>query len=260
MKHSIKWLLSALLLATLAACGAKAEKAADGANIVDKTYRVGMNAAFAPFESVDATGKIVGFDVDLMNAIAEQAGIKVQFVNTPWEGIFTALSNGDIDVIASGVTITNERKQSMAFTDPYFEAKQVILAPPGKNIATPDDLKQANKIAVTTGTTADVVAQKILGKTSPKITRFESLPLVLKELEGNGVDAAIGDNGVVANYVKFNPSKGFHIVNSEGFEKEFYGIAVRPGDAELREKLNAALKTLHDNGTYQKIYAQYFVQ
>ena len=268
MKLSLRSFLSFFAIGIVAfglvACNkdkpAETSKAASSTPQTDKVHRVGMNAAFAPFGSVNEAGKIVGFDADIMQAIADQAGIKIVWVNTPWEGIFSTLAQGDIDIIASAVTITDERKQSMLFSDPYFEAKQVILVSPGKNIATPDDLKKANKVGVTTSTSADTVVQKILGKTNKAIVRFESLPLLLKEVDAGGVDAAVGDNGAVENYVKFNSGKGFKLVYSDQFDKEFYGIAVRKENAELITKINAALKTLRENGTYDKIYANYFAK
>ena len=251
----LHFLTAALLAIGLCAC----ERPADTAP-TPKVYRVGMNAAFAPFGSIDTSGKIVGFDADIMQAVADQAGIKIVWVNTPWEGIFSTLANADIDIIASGVTITDERKQSMLFSDPYFEAKQVILVSPGKKIASPDDLKQANRVGVTAGTSADTIMQKMLGKNSHAIVRFESLPLLLKEVDDGGVDAAVGDNGAVANHMKYNKDKGFKLIDSAQFEKEYYGIAVRPGDADLLAKINAGLKALHANGGYDKIYAAYFAK
>ncbi|MQR01036.1 basic amino acid ABC transporter substrate-binding protein [Glaciimonas soli] len=267
MKLSLRPFLSLLFISLitlgLVACDKNkpAETSSAGhAPDTGKVYRVGMNAAFAPFGSVNEAGKIVGFDADIMQAIADQAGIKIVWVNTPWEGIFSTLAQGDIDIIASAVTITDERKQSMLFSDPYFEAKQVILVPPGKDITTPEDLKKANKVGVTTSTSADTVVQKILGKTNKAIVRFESLPLLLKEVDAGGVDAAVGDNGAVENYVKNNNSKGFKLIYSDDFTKEYYGIAVRKEDTALIAKINAALKTLRENGTYDKIYARYFAK
>ncbi|AIY44105.1 Glutamine ABC transporter [Collimonas arenae] len=256
----MKTLLRNLLLVGMLACGLGAcEKPVDTAP-TPKVYKVGMNAAFAPFGSIDTSGKIVGFDVDIMQAVADQAGIKIVWVNTPWEGIFTTLANADIDIIASGVTITDERKQSMLFSDPYFEAKQVILVSPGKNIGSPDDLKQANRVGVTAGTSADTIMQKMLGKNSNALVRFESLPLLLTEVDNGGVDAAVGDNGAVANHLKFNKDKGFKLIESDKFEKEYYGIAVRPVDTALMAKINSGLKAVHANGSYDKIYASYFAK
>lgn len=262
-------LLSSLLLSSallLGACGQDTPKTdtktdADTASNSDgRVYRVAMNAAFAPFESVDSEGNIVGFDVDIVKAMAEAGNFKVTFVNTPWEGIFETLRRGDNDILAATVTITEERKNIMDFSDPYFEINQVILVPKGQDIKGPDDLKKLAKVAVTTGTSADTVAQKILGATSNKIARFESLPLVLKEVETGGAQAAISDNAVVENYVKNNGDKGFSIIETDLFEKEHYGMAVRKGDTETRDMLNAALKKIQENGEYDRVYNSYFTK
>ncbi|MBP6863167.1 MAG: basic amino acid ABC transporter substrate-binding protein [Neisseriaceae bacterium] len=256
-------LVSAALL--LGACGQNSAQPepkteADATNADGRVYRVAMNAAFAPFESVDSEGNIVGFDVDIVKAMAEAGNFKVTFVNTPWEGIFETLRRGDNDILAATVTITDERKQIMDFSDPYFEINQVILVPKGQNIQSPEDLKKLAKVAVTIGTSADTVAQKILGATSDKIARFESLPLVLKEVETGGAQAAISDNAVVENYVKNNGDKGFTIIETDLFEKEHYGMAVRKGDTETRDMLNAALKKIQENGEYDRVYNSYFAK
>ncbi len=257
-----KWLtlLAASAALALAACGKpadtpKTDAAAPAA--ADKVYKVGVNAAFKPFEWVDNDGKLNGFGIELTQAVADAAGIKIQFVNTPWEGIFATLTNGDTDILSSSVTITDKRRENMDFTEPYFEAKQLILVPKGQHIAKPEDLK-GKKVAVTTGTTADTVAQKIMGGTDPNIRRFESLPLVLKEVESGGVEAAIGDNGVVANYVANNSDKGFTILEGVDFDKEYYGMAVQKGNAALLAKLNEGIKKVQADGSYQKIYDKYF--
>jgi polar amino acid transport system substrate-binding protein len=115
-------------------------------------------------------------------------------------------------------------------------------------------------VGVTAGTSADTIMQKMLGKTSNALVRFESLPLLLKEVDNGGVDVAVGDNGAVANHLKFNPDKGFKLIESDKFEKEYYGIALRPADTALLAKVNSGLKALHANGSYDKIYATYFAR
>ena len=120
------------------------------------------------------------------------------------------------------------------------------------------DLK-GKKVAVQTGTTGDEVVQKLLGKTSADIKRFESTPLALKELESGGVQAVVADNGVVINYLKNNASNGIATVaDNDSFAPEFYGIAVKKGNAELQGKLNEGIKAIKADGTYDKIYAKYF--
>jgi polar amino acid transport system substrate-binding protein len=222
-----------------------------------KVYVVGTDAAYAPFESQNEKGEIVGLTIDVVNAVAKKAGIEVKFVNTPWEGIFNALGQGDRDMIASSVTITDERKQTMDFTDPYFDAMQLIAVKADSKIAKFDDLKK-RKVGVQTGTTGDEAVTKLLGKTSTAVKRFESTPLALKELEAGGVDAVVADNGVVTHYVANNPGAKFKTVSDKSFAPEQYGFAVKKGNAELLGKLNSGLAGIKTDGTYDKIFAQYF--
>lgn len=251
----------------LAACGkqpepAKAPKAEPAkaeapAPAPAKVYAVGTDAAYAPFELQNEKGEIVGFSIDLMSAVAAKAGIEVKFVNTPWEGIFNTLAQGDRDLLISSITITDERKQTIDFSEPYFDAHQLIAVPEKSKIARFADLKKL-KVGVQTGTTGDEAVSKLLGKTNTNIKRFESTPLALKELEAGGVDAVVADNGVVINYVANNTSAKFRTVNDPSFAPEQYGIAVKKGNAELLAKINKALADIRADGTYEKIYTQYF--
>ena len=247
----------------IAACGKKETPTTPAAAPVAsapapaRVYVVGTDAAYAPFESQNEKGEIVGFDIDVTKAIAAKAGIEVKFVNTPWEGIFNALAQGDRDMIVSSVTITDERKQTMDFSDPYFDAQQLIAVRENSKIAKFADLKRL-KVGVQTGTTGDEAVTKLLGKTSTNIKRFESTPLALKELESGGVDAVVADNGVVIHYVANNPGGKFKTVSDKDFVPEQYGIALKKGNTELQAKLNKGLAEIKADGTYDKIYAQYF--
>ena len=254
-------LLTAGLL--LAACGKKepppaaAASAPPAAAAPAKVYVVGTDAAYAPFESQNEKGEIVGFDVDVVKAAAAKAGIEVKFVNTPWEGIFNALGQGDRDMVVSAVTITDERKQTMDFSAPYFDAVQLIAVKADSKIASFADLK-TRKVGVQTGTTGDEAVTKLLGKTSTAIKRFESTPLALKELEAGGVDAVVADNGVVVHYVANNTGAKFKTVADKSFAPEQYGVAIKKGNADLLAKVNQGLAAIKADGTYDKIYAQYF--
>jgi polar amino acid transport system substrate-binding protein len=242
-----------LTAVVLAACG-KAET--PSAPSAARVYVVGTDAAYAPFESQNEKGEIVGFDIDIVRAIAAKAGIEVKFVNTPWEGIFNALNQGDRDLLVSSITITEERKQTMDFTDPYFDANQLIAVKAGSKVARFDDLKPL-KVGVQTGTTGDEAVAKLQGKNSPNIKRFESTPLALKELEAGGVDAVVADNGVVVNYVANNAGNQFKTVSDPGFVPEHYGIPVKKGNAALLGKLNKGLAEIKADGTYERIHAKY---
>jgi polar amino acid transport system substrate-binding protein len=216
-----------------------------------KVYVVGTDAAYAPFESQTPSGDIVGFDVDVVKAVAAKAGIEVKFVNTPWEGIFKTLDTGERDMVVSAVTITDERKQTMDFSDPYFNAFQLIAVKEGSKVA-------KFKVGVQTGTTGDEVVQKLLGKTSANIKRFESTPLALKELEAGGVNAVVADNGVVQHYIQNNPAAKFKSVTDASFTPEQYGIAMKKGNTELQKKINDALAAIKADGSYDEIHVKYF--
>ncbi|SMC19502.1 polar amino acid transport system substrate-binding protein [Andreprevotia lacus DSM 23236] len=223
----------------------------------DKPLQVATDAAYAPFESQNEKKEIVGFDVDVLTAAAAKSGLHLKFVNTPWEGIFATLGTGDRDIVSSAVTITDERKQSMDFSDPYFEAKQLIAIGPKSKITKFADLKD-KKVGVQTGTTGDEVVQKLLGKTNPNIKRFESTPLALKELLNGGVDAVVADNGVVVNFIANNKNDKLKTIDDASFAKEYYGFAVKKGNKALLEKLNKGIAAIKADGTYAKIYKKYF--
>ena len=241
--------------ASAPASASAAAPAAEG-----KEYKVAMNAQFPPFESMNSAGQIEGFDVDVMDAIAKEEGFKVTYHQQAWDGIFASLKAGDNDILISGITITDDRKKEMLFSEPYYKITQVVLVPQGKNIASVEDLKKMDKVGVTIGTTGDLAAQKILGATSEKIIRLENLPLMLKEVETGAVDAVISDSAVVADYVKKKGDKGFTMVEVPDFTVEYYGIAVRQDDKALMDKINSGLKKIQASGEYDKISDKYFAK
>ncbi|MDO8720050.1 MAG: basic amino acid ABC transporter substrate-binding protein [Polaromonas sp.] len=222
-----------------------------------RIYVVGTDAAYAPFESQNEKGEIVGFDIEVVQAAAQQAGMDVKFLNTPWEGIFNSLGQGDRDLLVSAITITDERKQTMDFSTPYFDAQQLIAVKKDSKIAKFDELKNL-KVGVQNGTTGDEVITKLQGKDSANVKRFESTPLALKELEGGGVDAVVADNGVVVHYVNNNVNAQFKTISDASFKAEQYGMAVKKGNADLLEKINKGLAAIKTDGSYDRIYAKYF--
>ncbi|GIM45486.1 basic amino acid ABC transporter substrate-binding protein [Collibacillus ludicampi] len=248
---------------TFVAAGCAPKSAAPGGDSAQsgnqKEYVVGTDASYAPFESVDSkTQQVVGFDIDVVKAIAEKEGMKVKFVNTPWDGIFAALNNGERDFLVSAITITDERKKTMDFSDKYFEATQMIVSKDG-SVKTLNDLK-GKKIGVQNGTTGDTIVTDFLGKDYKGIKRYDSMPLALEALKNGDVDVAVGDNGVVIDYVKNNKADNLHTAIDPKFPKEYYGLAVKKGNTELLNKLNDGIKKINEDGTYKKIYDKYFGQ
>lgn len=248
----------------LAACGDKpADSTATDASTPStemKTYLVGMEASFPPFELVDESGKIVGFDVDLMTAISDKAGFKVAFRNLPWEGIFTALEQGDVDILMSGITITEERKQSIDFSESYFDTSNQIAVKGDATIASYADLKN-KKVGVQTGSTGDEIAQMVLGKGNNNIKRFDSVTVAIKELVAGGVDAVVADDAIIANYIKNNDTAGLRLVKDNTAESASMGIALKKDkNPALLAQINEALAALKADGSYDAIKARYFAE
>jgi len=247
MRHAVL----AFVCLALAACDKPAPASAT------KQYLVGTDASYAPFEWQNEKGEFEGFDIDVVSAVAKKAGIDVKFVYTPWEGIFGALDHGDRDLLVASITITDERRKAVDFTDPYFDAHQLIAVRAGSAVARFDDLKPL-KVGVQTGTTGDVVITNLQGRNSTNIKRFESTPLALSELESGGLDAVVADNGVVANYVAHHAGVKFKAVNDPQFAPEHYGIAVKKGNTALLSKLNQGLAAIKADGSYDRLVAKYF--
>ena len=216
---------------------------------------VGSSATYPPFAYETPAKEIVGFDVDVIRAIAEKRGLTLRIVNTPFTGIFAALNNGDIDLIVSGVTINDRRRQSYDFTLPYFEARQLIAVHRDSPVRSLQDLA-GKKVGVVTGSTGDDIASRAFGKTSPNLRRFDTTPLIIAELAAHGVDAAIGDNGVIAYRVQ--ERKDLKTVSDPSFPQEYFGVVVKQGNIALRDSLNAGLRAIIADGTYARIYRQWF--
>ena len=243
----------------LAGCSKQEEKAAaPQASAQPRVYLVGVESAYAPFSAENEQKEVVGFDIDVMKALAKKIGIEVKFVPTPFESIFNSLAQGDLDLLISAITITDERKKSVDFSEPYFVATQAIAVPANDTRVTKmDDLKTL-AVGTQSGTSGDELVQQVLGKNSAKIKRFESTPLALKELESGGVDAVVADEPVVKNYIANNPNSKLRTVTDNAFPKEDYGIAVSKNDPELLAKVNKGLADMKADGSFAAISAQYF--
>lgn len=215
--------------------------------------RVGTNAEYPPFESVDEAGKIIGFDMDIMNAIAEAAGFEVEFINTRWDGIFVALASGDFTAVISAATITEERKQAVDFSDPYFNAGQMIAVKKDSAIATPADL-DGKKVGVQLGTTGDLW---VSDNTQAEVVRYDEITLAFQALGNGDVDAVVNDGPVSADIIRANPELDVTLVG-EPFTDEFYGIAVNKDKPEILAAINKGLAAVRESGQYDEIYAKWF--
>ncbi|MEZ5417131.1 MAG: transporter substrate-binding domain-containing protein [Vicinamibacterales bacterium] len=151
--------------------------------------------------------------------------------------------------------MNERRKQSYDFTAPCFEARQLVAVPASSQAKTIGDLA-GKKVAVVTGSTADDIVSRAFGKTSANIRRFDTTPLIISELVSGGVDAAIGDNGVIAYRVQ--GQRGLKTFDDPALPKEYFGIAVKQGNTALRETLDKGLAAIIADGTYAAIYRTWF--
>ena len=247
------------LMVILSACGTNKTNGSEtnsGNTSEKKTLKVVSNAEYAPFEYLDK-GKIKGFDIDLMEAIAKEAGYKIKIVHVGWDPLFVEIKGKTADLGISAITINEERQQTYDFSIPYFISTNEILVPKGSNIKDAMDLKD-KVVGVQNGTTGQEVVEAILGKNSSNLKKFESTNLAIMEMKGGGADAVVADNTVVEEYVKNNPKENVVLIKDEvNFEKEHYGL-MYPKGSKLKEEFDKAIKKVIENGTYTKIYNEWF--
>ncbi|MBM7691729.1 polar amino acid transport system substrate-binding protein [Peribacillus deserti] len=263
MKKLAAILSSFMMVTMLAACGSEAgtEEKANGSATGSggdekKTIRVVTDAAYAPFEYLEGD-KIVGFDVNFLNAAAKEAGYDVKLEHVGWDPLFVELKSKRAAAGISAITIDEERKQTYDFSSPYFLSINKILVPEGSDIKSADDLK-GKVVAVQSGTTGQAAVEKLLGKNHKDIKKFENNNLAIMELINKGADAVVADNAVVEEYAKNNPKQKLKVVeDSDTFDAEFYGIMF-PKGSELKADFDKAIAEILDNGTYEKIYKERF--
>lgn len=210
---------------------------------------------YQPFQ-FDQGGQTVGFDVDLVDLVAKDMGVKQKIFDTPFEGIQSgeSLNAKQCDVAAAAMTITETRKKNMDFSDPYFNAEQALLVKKGAGFRDLASL-HGKKIGVQLGTTGEEYANKNKDAGGFEIVQFEDLALQETAVKTGQVDAAINDNGVFYNYAKENPDTE---VTTEFPTGDQYGIGVQKGNTALVQKINASLKKAKDSGAYDQIYEKWF--
>lgn len=266
MKLGMRWLLAlaAVMALLLTACGdPAAEEEPEGDEtqteatgedlglIEDGTLRVGSDINFAPFEFIE-DGEEKGFDIDLMNEIAERLGLEVEYVNTGFDNIFTQLAGGEFDAIISAITITDERKQTIAFTDPYFEANQALVTTADSGIESVEDL-DGKDVGTQAGTTGLDYAKENF--TDADIVEFPDAPAGFTAMAAGQVDAMFIDVPVAVEQVEGNDE---FVLVEEVSTNELYGIGVQQDNDALLDAINEALAEIISDGTYDEIFETWF--
>ncbi len=264
MKKLLALVLTAVMTMTmLTACGsneAAAEPATEEASaeatskaLEDGVLTVGTNAEFPPFEYVGDDGQPDGFDMALVKAIGEKLGVEVKIENMEFASLVTSIGS-KIDIAAAGMTVTEERQQTVDFTNPYYEAVQYVVLPADSAIATAADL-EGKTIGVQLGTTGDFIATDIAGTT---VAPYNKAVDAVNDLINGKVDCVIIDkNPALVFESKFEGQ----VVAVDGaqfeFEIENYAIALPKGDAVLADKINAAIEEIKAEGTFDELVKTY---
>ena len=254
MKKLLVFMMAALMLVALAVtgCGGEEKKAAEAP---EKVLRVATEPTFAPFEfQEEGSDKLSGFDMDLIRAIGAKMGYKVEIANMGFDALIPALNTGNIDVAIAGMSITDERKQAVGMSDPYYTSGLIVMVQKDNNdIKSIEDLK-GKRIAAQIGTTGAAKAHSVEGAV---VTEFNTNTESAMELTNGGVDAVINDSPVIGYYLAQGGSEVAKTVG-DVMEAEQYGIAVKKDNTKLLQDINKALAELKKDGEYDKIYKTWF--
>ena len=250
-KKVLAMLLAGAMVLGFAGCGS-ADKKTDSAD--KKVIVFGTNAEFPPFEYVTSKGTIGefdGIDIAIAQKIAEDQGKEAKINNMEFDSLLLALDNGQVDAVIAGMTVTDERKQAYDFSTPYYTATQVMIVKGDSDIQKASDMK-GKKIVVIQGYTGETCVQEM----GYNYEAFKKGTEAIMELVNGKCDVVVIDSATAEKFVGDN--EGLKIVEDpEAFEAEEYAIAVKKGNTELLDQINASVQKMLDDGTVSELSAKY---
>jgi len=249
-------LVSSLLILT--GCGSSATSSDLLTVKQDGVLTIGNDTTFAPFEYTDSANEPIGFDIDLIAAVADKLGLKSEVVTTAWDGIIPALQAGKFEAVISAMTITPDRETEVSFSIPYYRSDMgIVFNKTLRTITQASDLAGL-RVGVQIGTTGESAARAIAGVTD--IRSYPDIQLAMADLKVGRIDAVVNDFPVNAFYAKDSPALTVIRVSkiSDTDLTQYYGIAVRLEDKQLKAAIDNALRDLVKDGTYDTIYAKWF--
>ncbi|TCP21158.1 amino acid ABC transporter substrate-binding protein (PAAT family) [Scopulibacillus darangshiensis] len=261
MKRVVVLLFAALLLLVgVTACGSKNTESGDkseksGLSQVKDSgvLRVGFEGTYPPFNFLNDKKKYDGFDVDISNEIARRLGVKTKFVATKWDGLIGGLKANKFDIIIAQMTITDERKKSVDFTDPYVVTGSVLVTRKDTSGLTKLEDIKGKKVGVGAGTTFEKVARSVDGA---DVHTYKTVNDYIQDLMNGRLDVIINDKLLMSYNIqkKHLPIK----ISSDVVNKDTIGMAVKKGHPKFVKALNKALSDMKRDGTYNKIYKKWF--
>lgn len=254
-------LFLSLVIGVLAACGDSSDESAskdegdDAAEDGDKeVLTVATDNGYVPFEFIDEeSGDLVGFDIDLVTTLAEETGYDVEFETLEFDGIVAGISSGRFDVAIAGMTITEERKEEIDFTQPYYEAGLILAVKDGTDDIESIDDVDGKTVATRNGSTSQEYLEE---NTDADIEAFPAITEAYQNVLAGRADAVLYDLPNVQYYAE-KDAEGEIVTVGDKLTGEDYGVAFTK-DSELRDEFDEALTELKDNGTYDDIYEEWF--
>ena len=265
-KHLLKPMLAMAALLALVGCSGGQNESNDSASsdttdtaaaATDEVLRIGTEGAYAPFNYTNADGTLGGFDIEIANAICDDMKMTCDIMAQDWDGIIPGLKAGKYDAIVAAMSVTPERAQQVAFTDPYFSNALVFLAKKGSRFdpSNSSDI-DSHSIAAQRSTISSQWLEKAYPKANMKL--YDTLSNAFLDLGAGRVDAMISDKLPAIEWLS-SPSGSDYVLKGEEIDiNDNFAIAVRPNDKALQAKINTSLANIKANGTYDKINQKYF--
>lgn len=233
-----------------------------GASSEAETLRVGVEGAYPPFSMVNADGKLEGFDIDIAYALCEEMGVECELIAQDWDGIIPALLARKYDAIVASMSITEERKQTVDFTQKYYQTPAKFVRPKGSDIEITEQDLDGKRVGVQRATIHDnYLTDNYEGKV--EIVRYGTQEEANLDLVAGRVDLLLADSITLdEGFLQTEAGQDFEFVGPDLTDPKWFGegagIAIRKDDDELEARLNAAIDAIRENGTYDKIAAKYF--
>lgn len=255
MKYPVLFLSVCLLMSACGKNNAPTNNADSAATSSEQpVYRVFTEQSYPPFIMHLGVDKVEGFEYDLLTEIAKRQGFQLSFTPYTWEGLFDTLNADKADILSAGITVTEDRKKRMLFSEPYFETETVLLLNKNTtNIHKFSDMR-GKKIAVKQGTFQDNMIKYYGGES----TYAESSWLTVKSTIAQYSAATLGDLGVLSYFATKYPEEGLKVIKDPSSDKEQLAFVVKKDNVELQSKLNQGLQQLKTDGTYQQLYQKWF--
>lgn len=220
------------------------------------TIRIATEGAYPPFNYIDSSGNVKGFDVDIAHALCEQMNADCKLVTQDWDGIIPGLINGKYDAIIASMSITEERKRAVTFSEPYYSNKLQFIAPKSSDFDPTGDLS-GKTIGAQRATIAAQWLKDNLGD-SVKIKLYDTQENAFLDLSSGRLDGILADKYVSYDWLQSDAGADYEFKGDPVYSGDKIAIAVRKGNQKLADRFSKAIKAIRENGTYQKINAKYF--